>query len=66
MKKNNFKDKCDCCNQFNFCSGFNNKVLCDECIKKCKHKIKDQQSVYLNNKSNDEPIKGQTTIFDYL
>lgn len=32
MKK--FKDACDACGKFDYCSGHEGKVLCPECIKK--------------------------------
>ena len=32
MKK--FKDACDECGKFEYCKGYNGKVLCHECIAK--------------------------------
>ena len=32
MKK--FKDACDECGKFDYCKGYNGKVLCPECIAK--------------------------------
>lgn len=32
MKK--FKDSCDNCHKFDFCRGYNGKVLCGKCIEK--------------------------------
>ena len=31
MKK--YKDECDNCKKFDFCRGYNGRVLCEECIK---------------------------------
>ena len=39
IKGRKFKDKCDLCNTFNFCKGFNGKVLCESCIQKQESKI---------------------------
>ena len=32
MKK--FKDSCDNCHKFDFCRGYKDRVLCEECIEK--------------------------------
>ena len=37
-----YKDKCDNCKKFDYCSGYNNKVLCNECIQKEKELIKEK------------------------
>lgn len=29
-----FKDACDACGKFDYCTGHDGKVLCPECIKK--------------------------------
>lgn len=29
-----YKDKCDNCQKFDYCKGYNGKILCDDCIKK--------------------------------
>lgn len=29
-----FKDKCDLCGNWNYCKGYDNKVLCPNCINK--------------------------------
>jgi len=34
MKKIRFKDKCDICNSFGFCTGVNGYLVCDECLLK--------------------------------
>ena len=34
IKKKQFKDKCDGCNNMKVCKGFNGLVLCDDCIEK--------------------------------
>lgn len=31
-----YKDKCDKCHQMKICKGYNNKCLCEDCIKKEK------------------------------
>lgn len=40
-----YKDKCDCCNKFNYCRGYNDKVLCEECIKKEEYKNDSEDQV---------------------
>lgn len=34
IKFSKFKDRCDKCNEFHHCKGYNGKVLCQKCIKK--------------------------------
>mgnify|MGYP000079176661 CR=1 FL=1 len=36
MEKKKYKDKCDECKKFDFCQGYNGKVLCEKCIAKIK------------------------------
>lgn len=33
-----FKDKCDLCNKWDYCKGYDHKVLCPTCIEKNKTK----------------------------
>lgn len=33
-----FKDACDECNKFDYCKGYNGKVLCPVCIQKEEEK----------------------------
>lgn len=42
-KQGRFKDACDVCNTFNYCKGFNGKVLCPSCIKKEYQKFKQNE-----------------------
>ena len=37
--KRKFKDACDLCNTFDYCIGFNGKVLCKSCINREKSQI---------------------------
>lgn len=32
--KSRYKDQCDICNHFDYCSGYNGKVICEKCKKK--------------------------------
>ena len=44
-----FKDQCDKCKKFDYCKGYNNKVLCSNCIKEEKEKkepVKIEGDVY--------------------
>lgn len=34
MKLNNFKDKCDICKQFKILKSYNDKCMCDKCMRK--------------------------------
>lgn len=38
MIKKNYKDKCDECNEFGYLKGYENKCLCEKCIKELKRK----------------------------
>lgn len=51
---NTFKDKCDICNKFDYCRGFNNKVLCESCLSKEK-----STANFINKEI-------QLTIFDFI
>lgn len=48
-----FKDKCDICNTYDYCKGYNDLVLCESCITK-------ELSI--------KPFvaEGQMSIFDYI
>ena len=35
-KNSKFKDKCEKCNQFSYCKGYNGQVLCEKCINEIK------------------------------
>lgn len=48
-----FRDQCDVCNNFDYCSGYNGKVLCKSCIEK---EVSESNII----------IKGQMSIFDLL
>ena len=47
-----FKDQCDGCNNFDYCRGYNGKVLCKSCIEKEYQKL------------NQNKIEKQLSIFD--
>ena len=34
MNKKRFKDQCDICLKWEYCKGYKNKVLCENCFKK--------------------------------
>lgn len=60
--KHKYKDKCDLCNKWDYCKGFRNLVLCDNCRKK-------ETEQNQKEKTDDTApfiIKGQTNIYDYL
>lgn len=57
-----YKDKCERCNSFQICKGYNGKVLCSECIEKEKEIIDNK----VEDKKGLVDIKGQTNIFDFL
>lgn len=52
-QEHKFKDQCDVCNNFDYCKGYNGKVLCKSCIEK---QASESNSI----------IKGQMSIFDLL
>lgn len=33
MNKKKYKDQCDVCLKWDYCKGYRNKVLCENCIK---------------------------------
>ena len=33
MNKKKYKDQCDVCLKWDYCEGYRNKVMCDNCIK---------------------------------
>ena len=41
-----FKDKCDLCNKWDYCKGFNQQVLCPNCIEKIKNKKEIQLKLF--------------------
>ena len=52
-REHKFKDQCDECNNFDYCRGYNGKVLCKSCIEK-------------ETPESNITIKGQLTIFDLI
>lgn len=64
--KHQYKDQCDCCNKFKYCKGYNNKVLCEECIKKIVNNNIIEIEVVEEENNQQVSIKDQTTIFDYI
>ena len=48
-----FKNQCDGCNNFDYCRGYNGKVLCKSCIEK---------EILESNIT----IKGQLTVFNLI
>lgn len=38
MNKKKYKDQCDICLEWNYCKGYQGKVLCDSCKQKQQNK----------------------------
>jgi len=58
-----FLDRCDICHKAKKCRGYEDMVVCDECIEKIKSNENE-----LNIKETDKEINRykETTIFDFL
>lgn len=55
-----FLDRCDLCHKAKKCQGYNNYILCEECIANLKKD--DGFLIYLNKPKKNK----QMSIYDYL
>ena len=58
-----FKDKCDLCGNWNYCKGYDDKVLCPNCINKLEsRKVKVNLQLSFFEEDTNDNIKGFNNI----
>jgi len=57
-----YKDECDVCKKWDYCSGYNGLVLCSKCMAKAKENK--TESVKKENANDKQTAKKQISLFD--
>lgn len=57
-----FKDQCDVCNKWDYCSGHNGLVLCSKCIS--KEIEKKPEPLIIESTNANQITKKQISLFD--
>jgi hypothetical protein len=57
-----YKDECDVCNKWDYCSGYNGLVLCNKCISKAKENK--PEPVKKESTNANQITKKQISLFD--
>lgn len=56
-----YKDECDVCKKWDYCSGYNGLVLCSKCMAKTKEK---SEPVRKESTNANQITKKQISLFD--